>query len=411
MNNKELNSFLYYSYVPSCDSSGIPRVIRSTLQENRSHFQDEELYKKLIEAFTRALQNELTSCNSNKTHVVPLSSGLDSRLILAGLLDSDRVLPENIHTISFGVPGTWDYELGQQVARVAGVSNRSIDLSNKSFDWSLDTIQNYAESQSAYTRILDGYVNSRILNYVADDSIIWSGFMGDPSAGGHVMSDPVHSWNKACNDFGEHEMYCKGLSSPDFDPTSCFPKQPLISRDLLSYEEQLDFAYRQTCLIKPIVIHSGKYKTPFMQPSWLRFALNLPRRMRYDRKLFKKACLEEYPELFSVPTDANFGLPINETGLKRTTYRIKAGIQSRFSQLLSTLYTHPGTNYMNFELAMRRDTELRETMKTLVFLFEERDRADWVDPLEIWSEHQSGSDRTNAIRLIASAELHLGSSS
>lgn len=409
MNESELVSFLHYSYEPSC-SIELPVAVKLALGKEHYLPRGEHLQAELIGSFTTALEQELVSCDPDQIHVVPLSSGLDSRLILAGLLNSDRVSQENIHTVSFGVPGTWDYQLGQRVAEVAGVSNRSIDLSSESFDWSLGSIQKYVESQSAHTRVLDGYINSRVLDYVANGSIIWSGFMGDPSAGGHLVSDPAHNWNTACKCFAEKEMYCERLSPPNFDPVSRLPEEPFVSRNLLSYEEQLDFVHRQTCLIKPIVIHSERYRTPFMTAPWLNFVLNLPRQMRYERELFKKACLEEYPELFSVPSDANFGLPINETGIKRSAHRIKTKARSRLSQLLTTSYIHPGTNYIDFNLTMRQDTELRETMKDLIFRFDERNRMNWIDPLEIWSEHQSGADRTNAIRLMASAELHLGAS-
>lgn len=87
--------------------------------------------KQLIEYGVEELKKSFNECFENKEyenceHVVPLSGGLDSRAILAELLD--RGLRKNIITVTFGTPGTLDYEIGAYVARKARVYHENIDL-------------------------------------------------------------------------------------------------------------------------------------------------------------------------------------------------------------------------------------------------------------------------------------------
>ena len=63
----------------------------------------------------------------NGTHIVPLSGGLDSRAILAGLLD--RGLKDQIIATTYGTPGTYDYDIGCRVAKKIGVKHKAFDLS------------------------------------------------------------------------------------------------------------------------------------------------------------------------------------------------------------------------------------------------------------------------------------------
>ena len=406
--NKNLNSILCYSYNPGCCHAGLPSEITDSVQKEVIEGNYSTLIDGVHDAFTAAVDEVLSEIGSDKKHIVPLSSGLDSRAILAILLNHPQIDSSEVQTVSFGSPGTWDYEIGQQVATVAGVSNTAIDLTKESFDWSHESIQQYASQQEIPTRVLDGYINSKILNIVQEDQIVWSGYLGDPSAGDHQPQSPRKDWNSACDHFVEHEKFCQELTHPDFDPRSILPDKPFLSREYLSLEEQLDFALRQQCLISPIVNQSERHVTPFLQPSWLKFSLNLPSEYRQDRILFKKSFMNHFPKLFSLPTDANSGLPLSVKKGRKWIRNKRLGLNQRLSSLFKTDYIHPGTNYINFPTEFRIDSELRDTMYLLLSNFADRDIADWIDPHQIWEEHQNGQDRSNAIRVITSLELHAG---
>ena len=70
--------------------------------------------------------------NSRSEIVVPISGGLDSRAILSGLLEFTDA--SCIHTCTFGLPKTFDFEIGNRVAAFAGTKHTSFDLSQYTFD-------------------------------------------------------------------------------------------------------------------------------------------------------------------------------------------------------------------------------------------------------------------------------------
>jgi len=68
---------------------------------------------------------------SGKKHVVPISGGLDSRAILASLLKFTEAA--NIYTYTFGTPSTFDYEIGNLIAKETGTMHTSFPLNDYIF--------------------------------------------------------------------------------------------------------------------------------------------------------------------------------------------------------------------------------------------------------------------------------------
>jgi asparagine synthetase B (glutamine-hydrolysing) len=68
---------------------------------------------------------------SSKDHVVPLSGGLDSRLILCALLEHTEA--KNIRTYTHGIPGSYDFEIGAQLAKEAGTRHVSFPMSTMTY--------------------------------------------------------------------------------------------------------------------------------------------------------------------------------------------------------------------------------------------------------------------------------------
>lgn len=404
-----VNNVLHYSYDPSCRYSGLPDAVVETATE-RSHSGDvETLAAKTVDALAAAVDAEMSEVSDDATHVVPLSSGLDSRALLATLLDRPDVEPSSVRTVTFGSPGTWDYEIGRRVAEVAGVRNTAIDLTAESFDWSLDSLRDYAAERRCPGGMFDGYVHAKVPAIAPAESAVWVGFLGDLSAGVWQPADPYDEWTEARAHFAERERYATGLTAPEFDPRSALPDEPFVSRRRLSYVEQLDIALRQRCAIEPVVIPSAEYRAPFTHPTWLECSLNLPAKHRRKRALFVDAFAEAFPALFELPTDANAGFPVSVGETKRKVRLARLRLMDRVSTVLGVNYTHPGTNYRDFGSAFRSG-QLRDAASELIDEFAERDVAAWLDPRALWREHQAGADRTREIQVICYAELYLSES-
>lgn len=57
-----------------------------------------------------------------------LSGGLDSRAILGGLISAG--LKDSIVTVTFGTPGTYDFDIGKKIATELGIKHELIDLTS-----------------------------------------------------------------------------------------------------------------------------------------------------------------------------------------------------------------------------------------------------------------------------------------
>jgi pyruvate/2-oxoglutarate/acetoin dehydrogenase E1 component len=70
--------------------------------------------------------------------------------------------PQKFLTITFGVPGQLDYDIGLKVAKWAGVNDHAIDLRTIDFSWDkiLDSVK-----KSPWTYVPDGYFNQLALRY------------------------------------------------------------------------------------------------------------------------------------------------------------------------------------------------------------------------------------------------------
>lgn len=116
VSESEFPGYLHYSYYPNPEYCFVPEKIvdASTRDPHTSG---------LIERGEAALQEsveaifERESFPENATHTLLLSGGLDSRTVLALLLD--QVAPDQIAVGSYGVPGAFDYELAHEVARLS----------------------------------------------------------------------------------------------------------------------------------------------------------------------------------------------------------------------------------------------------------------------------------------------------
>ncbi|WP_152422474.1 asparagine synthase-related protein [Natrinema pallidum] len=400
-----IDNLLYYGYNPGCLDAELPPVVRESVSSETINLERAELIEEGVDAFRAAIDAELKQVDQNVSHVVPLSSGLDSRAILAALLEHPGIEKEKIRTVSFGTPGTWDYEISQEIAEAVGIKNTTLNLDAVSFDWSESSIRSYARSLDCPTRIFEGYVNSKINELFEDEYVLWSGFFGDPSAGGHQPDNPSKKWENARVHFSDFNAYAPSLVDSSFDPIEVLPDEPYLDSNKLSYEEQLDFAHRQQCFIRPLVIQNNhRYLTPFMQEEWLNYILNVPTQQRQNRSIFIDIMIQQYPDLFSHPTDSKNGLPPNAGQYRVLAERIKISIIRKISGLTGQNPVHPGTNYLDFPSKLRQECELRTTVQSLVGNFEDRTE---YGVSTIWKDHQRGENNAAELRAIASAELYL----
>lgn len=410
-----VSAYLHFGYLPLCTTDSHSFLASLFDSEDREDFSSVRTPAKLIESgvnrLRRAFRNAVSGIGDRKEHVLPLSGGLDSRAILGGLLEN--LESSQIQAVTFGTPGTWDYEIGRQVARDAGVRCESLDLTGENWHWNTAALVRTARQMERPVWVFDAYVNRGIPERFGGDQVYWSGFMGDPLAGSHLPTEDSVTWEQAKARFVERNQFSgsPALRPPGFEPADHLPATPFMESDKLCYDEQLDFAIRQQCWIRHIVLPAGyEYRTPFLDPQWSDFILNVPREHRERQSLYREILKAAYARLLAMPVKANAGLPLNAALWRRAIRASRLRLQATAMRVIPAIDwgVLPGKNYIDFDLGLRQREDLKQTVHENLQDLKKRHIVDWINIDDIWQRHQhKQSNCARALLLLASLEIQI----
>ena len=174
-------------------------------------------------------------------HIVPLSGGYDSRIILAMLLKLG--LKDQIKTVTFGTPGTFDYEIGSNIAKQLDIEHHKIDLS--SFIFQKRDLDNFMRNSDAWIWPFDTFFNSLINTKFGDDVTYWRGFLGETLAGAFYPEKESESWDEAKLKFSTMSNFSKliKITPSDYSPENSLSNKPFVPKEQISYDEQIAIIY------------------------------------------------------------------------------------------------------------------------------------------------------------------------
>ena len=202
--------------------------------------------------------------NKSDYHIVPLSGGFDSRGILASLIDAG--LQEQIIAVSFGTPGSWDYELGRGLASKFSIHHRGLNLEN--VEVTTEKLIDSAQNGCSWTFLIDGYYNSLISQEYGKNVVYWSGFIGGALAGYdqfRLLNKKNAHWEETKKLFAKKRGFVRAtidMSSPDYDPVQSLPKNPITDNRNISYMDQLYFfIHNMNYLARVVLINGFNYQT------------------------------------------------------------------------------------------------------------------------------------------------------
>ncbi len=417
LDDNSIATILYFGFVPEYASGQVAFwcdwSMLSECRKGAHHSDIASLIDEGVASLKAAFRHALAGIDTGKTHVLPLSGGLDSRAILGALLDN--IDPGQIRAVTFGTPGTWDYEIGRRVAQVAGVRHESIDLTSSQWKWNSAELIETATRTERVAWVFDAHVNRQVPERFGRSPVYWSGFMGEALTGAHLPPRSSASWADAKSYFVSWNRHCRSINlwPPPFKPEDQLPDLPFCDREVLSYDDQLDFAIRQQNLIRHIVLPAQyDYRTPFLQTEWLRFILNVPRCCRQRQHLYKEVLRAAYPRLFSLPAKNSYGLRLTSPHwrqiLRRQGLRLRAAAK-RFVPWIDW-GTSPSINYIDFDRGLRERQDLKAVVCECIQGLKNRRIVDWIDIDAIWDRHQKRrGNHADALILLASLEIHLRS--
>ncbi|UOE93869.1 hypothetical protein [Alkalihalobacillus sp. LMS39] len=405
MNLTDINSFLKLGYFldyknprMSIDFSGINKNKYMDLHE-------EELVNEGSRLFIKSLEKRFLN---GKRHVVPISGGLDSRAILAGLLYFTDA--SNIETYTFGTPGTLDFEIGCNIANIVGTQHKCFPLTNYKYDfYELLDISKRIDRQT----VLFHHPPIWELDQYYSDSLIWSGFNAGLLTGAvtpKVMSESLETIKQ---NFINKNRYTMDLTSTvkDSEIYEYIEYDKNLGVKKLSIEEQMHFMNRQLKFIEPHVLIKGfNYVTPFTDEDLLLFFLSIDNRFRINQHLYKNMLQSTFPDIFSYPTKNSMGLPLNSGKVRQFSGRVFRKLKSEINKFYP-MFKDKNINYLDFNTGIREKRELNNIVKDNINDLADRKIIDWIDIKEIFEKHvNQKKNYSKALLLLTSLEIHLKSS-
>jgi len=403
----DYEKYLYFGYVPRWSEASLDWLNCDFQSEFGKGVDDESWWiREGVKTLKNTMANEIASTDSHAFHILLLSGGLDSRVILGALLE--HVPPSQIIIATYGIPGAWDFEIAKFITRRFGLRHELFNLVGES--WDIDQLIKAATRLTLPVSVYQSYVRQKINNHFGTECIYWSGFLGD-AVGGRSNSSPFYDKLEVVKFIFEKDY--PGRMYSDKESWNNIINKILVeipwdrlNQPKYHLEQQLNFGIVERDDTRPVVIVNGfNFRTPFLNKDWVAFMSNVPYKWLYDKYLYKRIIMECYKELSKLPAKATAGMPLNSSKQKvffgKAIARIKPYIVRR-----DPYRSHPRISYINWRESLCHKGPLQETVYTTLESLKKRTIFNNEDIDKWWQEHLSRQkDHTIWIMNLSSLEL------
>jgi len=402
MDLTNLNSFLKFGYFLDYKNSNYSFDFSNINKNKYKDFTEEKLINIGIKLWKNAIRNQF---DEKEMNVVPLSGGLDSRAILATL--SEITDPSKIYTYTFGSPGTWDFEIGNYIAKIFGTKHFSFDLTK--IEYSLDELIDVSKRIDHQTVLFYHHPVWKV-DELFSNGKIWSGAIIDVFFGRHYHNHKANGWQNAIiNSFKENIFGGKiGLSNvPDSILLKYVDYIPELKEKLV-LEHVIDLLNRQLKYIAPHVLMKGyEYKLLFTDNDLVNFANSVSNYLNEEQYLYKKMFISAFPKVFMLPTTGNHGAALTASStvvkLTRLINKCRMGINS-----IIPIFINRRINYLDFNSGIRYRRDIHTIVYDSISDLDNRNIINWINIKKIWKQHiEKKGNFAKELLLLASLEIHL----
>ncbi len=355
--------------------------------------------EKLHETFSRAFR-------TGHEHVVPISGGLDSRLILGALLEQTEA--RNLYTYTFGIPGTYDYDLGSVVAKEMGT--RHVTFSLDQISYHEDELLDFAR-RSDCQAVLFNHPPIWELDRRYGGATFWSGYVGDAVAGSHLHDPPSSTLEEAKRVHIKNRTWVRTTRLHTCDDSEFLPFVGGGAQDpeILTFDEQVLFDEAVAKFTEPLVLFRGPaYQTPLINTPWMDFMFSVPNEHRLDEALMIRIAERAFPRLFSLPSKNTLGYGADVSSRVLRVQRLVNKARKAIHQFAPQLVSYPHIQYNDFNEAIRRSPDLRAIVLSNIERLRARKIVDFVDFDGLLSRHMRRvRNHADALIVLASLELLL----
>tara|TARA_B100000745_G_scaffold291347_1_gene231036 strand:+ start:901 stop:2139 length:1239 start_codon:yes stop_codon:yes gene_type:complete len=386
---ENINAFLHFGWLPRTDlSPPIPEIWIPDSPSNHSY--------EPREGGTLLRNAILESCANHKELVVPLSGGLDSRVIAAVLREHNI----DFLAVTLGTPGTYDYDLGASTAKALGIPHNAIDVTKLILD--TDNLVSTAQRINDWTNIIEVQYNLHINNTYPDAKIV-SGFLGDFLGGSYTGIDHS-SWNHAVTDFIKLSKISSCLPSTRIDiETQLLLDLKTPQEKNLTYYEELTMRTRHTCSLRPTVFPDDyNYILPFLNQQWVEYMLGASRELRIRSRHYRDILHTNWPKAFALPAKNFNGGTIKDSIRKRKYHAQKNRVRSKLHRTFPDVATtfmgiDPHQNYTDFRKQIIHNRGFRNIIQRNVLDLSERNIVSDINITDLYKKCFDHKTRPNYI--------------
>lgn len=331
---------------------------------------------------------------------IGVSSGMDSRGILSGLLD---VLPRDaIYAYTNGEPGNPDFENARSYTEKVLPNHLFFEQTAGSYSAkkSLNKIQSRVPGTAWQ---LSGESKTTMPPHIAKLNN-FHGFLGDSISGKRLKKKVDMDWAEAVESFVSANYVFKPSKiraggeldyhwlPDDYDPFHIFPLEPFLSSTEMLYYDQLDLFYRQEQRIRhgakrfylnevrsspsevqPILLRKrNEVMTVYDDIRWQKSFLLLSPEFRIKQKFLKEAWAYNFPDVFRDLT--------GEITPKATCSSPSDSSLDIMERIAKT------SSHTNWERQWETNDSFRDMVRVLFYSLSSRKLIDWFEPIDILRE-------------------------
>jgi hypothetical protein len=279
-----------------------------------------EIVLRALDVLRGAVRSELQHVHEV---LIPISGGLDSRMLLACALE---VLPRGcLQTFTYGCPNSQDMRIGAALARALGLRHIALPMDERPLD---EILADSFPCSEGMNLVFPNYPIGPLRELFPPGVYVLSGYLGETVWG---VEDLYRTQDLDCTgDPGEHLfrlIWDRALQSP----------WPEVRR-MLNSDEWGAFGYRQTIVSLPgdtiderysrwfagdrdtnrinfsLQMHRDRafFLAPHANPAVVEFAHRLPVFLRRRGVAYFSALQVGFPSLYRFPTTRNFGYPLGK---------------------------------------------------------------------------------------------------
>lgn len=364
-----LQTYLHFGYIPQPEGFDVSLFPSEDLLVDAQRFASGKSDEALLREADRRLRNVYSRAierHQGKKFVVPLSGGLDSRSIVAGLLRSG-VDKTDIVTATYGDERVLDLKIARQVASSHSLEHVELNLSNH--DFSIGKLRRFSAESFSWINLLGAYIYDLIPQFFGEESVYWSGFLAGTVSGQRYYPCGGLSWEEIRRTYLRKNILNLselGIAESGLNLDSVLPLEPTLPLSLVNGYEQIELSSKQPYRIYPVI--RGRIShlvAPYADPEWAALMMVIPNRLRSNQVFYRRFLEKNFSSWFIQPSTRALR-PNNWVAVPR---KLVSGLAKRVMPRLAkkgkSLSKSPlNTSFMDFESVIGEGSEFFEFVES-----------------------------------------------